>query len=166
MTGPRGNASTWPLSLLAALTLAGCSTLSHQDPLEVTVAGIEPLKGEGLEMRMMVKLRVLNPNDAPVDYNGAYVKLDVQDRTFATGVSDSAGSVPRFGESIISVPVTVSVLRMVRQVMGVLDGKPVDQIRYSMSGKLNRSAFGSLRFKSQGEFTMKPREPVAGDDTA
>lgn len=132
----------------------------------MTVAGIEPLEGEGLEMRLLVKLRVLNPNDTPIDFDGVYVKLEVQDRTFATGVSDEVGSVPRFGETIVSVPVTVSVLRMVRQVMGVMDGKPVDQIRYSMTGKLNRSTYGSLRFESKGEFTLKPRESAAPDIAA
>ena len=152
------------LPLLAMLPLFGCTTLSHQDPLQVTVAGIEPLEGEGLEMRMMVKLRVQNPNDTPVDFNGAYVKLDVQDRTFATGVSDESGSVPRFGESIISVPVTASVLRMVRQVMGVMDGKPVEQIRYSMSGKLNRVGTGALRFQSEGEFKLPDRERSMNTD--
>ena len=146
------------LPLLAMLILSGCTTLSDHDPLQVSVAGIEPLEGEGLELRMMVKLRVQNPNDTPVDYNGAYVKLDVQDRTFATGVSDESGRVPRFGESIISVPVTASVLRMVRQVMGAMEGEAVEQFRYSMSGKLNRSAYGSLRFKSEGEFKLPGRE--------
>jgi LEA14-like dessication related protein len=152
------------LPLLAMLALFGCTTLSQQDPLQVTVAGIEPLEGEGLEMRMIVKLRVQNPNDTPVDYNGAYVKLDVQDRTFASGVSDATGSVPRFGESIISVPVTASFLRMVRQVMGVVDGKPVDEIRYSMSGKLNRVGAGALRFQSQGEFRLTDRESSLNAD--
>ena len=154
------------LLVLAMLALAGCTTLSQQDPLQVTVAGIEPLEGEGLEMRLLVKLRIQNPNDTPVVFNGAYVKLEVQDRTFATGVSDETGSVPRFGEAIVSVPVIVSVLRMARQVMGVMDGKPVDQIRYSMSGKLNRSTHGSLRFETQGEFALKPRAAAAPDNIA
>ena len=149
------------LCLLALPILCGCTALSAQDPLQVTVAGIEPMQGEGLELRMLVKLRVLNPNDSPIDYDGAYVKLDVQDRTFATGAADMSGSVPRFGESLVSVPVTVSVLRMARQVMGVLDGKPTDQIRYSMTGKLSRSTSGALRFSSEGEFTLNPQVPAA-----
>ena len=146
--------------MLATLALCGCATLSQKDPLQVAVAGIEPLQGEGLEMRFLVKLRVQNPNDTPIDYDGVYVKLDVQDKTFATGVSDDVGNVPRFGESVVSVPVTVSVLRMARQVLGVVDGKPVEQIRYSMSGKLNLSTFGSMRFQAQGEFSLKPPEPA------
>jgi hypothetical protein len=78
------------------------------DPVQITVAGIEPMAGEGLEMRMMVSLRVQNPNDTQIDYDGTYVKLIVQGKTFATGVSDASGSVPRFGEAVIAVPVTVS----------------------------------------------------------
>ena len=69
----------------------------------MTVAGIEPLQGQGLELRMNVKLRVQNPNDAPLDYNGVAVEMDVQGKTFATGVADLSGTIPRFGEAVISV---------------------------------------------------------------
>jgi len=116
------------------------------------VAGIEPLqeKGEGLELRLLVKLRVQNPNSAPVSYDGAYVKVEVQDRTFATGVSNTPGSVAGFSEEIVEVPVTVSMLRIVRHVIGMKDGPPADQIRYPMSGKL-----GSHRFSANGEFSLQ-----------
>ncbi len=128
----------------------------------MTVAGIEPLPGEGLELRLMVKLRVLNPNDVAIDFDGAYVKLEVQGKTFATGASDASGSMPRFGETIVSVPVTVSVLRMARQVIGMADDQPADQIRYSMTGKLSRATSGSVRFEAQGEFSLKPACPRRG----
>ena len=125
-----------------------------RDPLQVTVADIESLPGEDLELRMMVKLRVQNPNDAPVEYDGVYVKLEVLDKTFATGVSDEHGSIPRFGESIVSVPVTVSMLRMAAYALRMLDGKPVDKIHYKLDGKLNGPTFGSTRFQTQGELTL------------
>lgn len=139
----------------AALILAGCASLVRVDPLQFTVAGIEPLQGEGLELRMLVKLRVQNPNDAPLAYDGVYVKLDVLDKTFATGVSDAAGTVPRFGESVIAVPVTVSVLRMVRHALGMLDGQPMDKVAYSLSGKLNGPIFAVARFASEGEIDLR-----------
>src|SRR5262245_59261874 len=82
----------------APLLIQGCATLQHRDPLQVTVAGIEPLQGQGMELRMLVKLRVQNPNDAPIEYNGAAVEMIVQGKTFATGVIDASGTVPRFGE--------------------------------------------------------------------
>jgi LEA14-like dessication related protein len=155
------NAFSGTLVAVVALLLTGCASLPSHDPLQVTVAGIESLQGEGLELRLLVKLRVQNPNDSPIEFDGVYVSIDVLDKTFATGVSDQPGTVPRFGEAVVSVPVTVSVPRMVRQVMGMLDGKPVDRITYSMEGKLNGSLFHTHRFKAQGEFGL----PTASSET-
>lgn len=145
---------------LAALLLNACASLPNQDPLQVTVAGIESIPGEGMELRMLVKLRVQNPNQAPIEFSGVYVELDVQGKTFATGVSSEAGTLPGFGEVVVAVPVTVSVLRMARQVMGVLDGQPVDKIRYEMSGKLSSGLFSAHRFGASGEFELPRSAPV------
>ena len=141
--------------ICVSLGLASCASMPGHDPLQVTVAGIESLPGQGLELRLLVKLRVQNPNDAPIEYDGVAVTLDVQGKTFASGVSDDVGTVPRFGEAIVAVPVTVSVLRMVRQVAGMLDGKPVDRISYAMTGKLSgKSLFGTHRFAASGDFEL------------
>ncbi len=150
------------LVALAVIDLGACATLPDRDPLQVTVAGIEPLQGEGLELRLLVKLRVQNPNDAPVEYDGVSLNLDVQGKSFASGVSDASGTVPRFGESVIGVPVTVSMLRMVRQVMGMVDGQPVDRITYSLHGKLSGTPFNTQRFKAQGDFSLPQSPPPAG----
>jgi LEA14-like dessication related protein len=160
-------ASAWTRSAIVALVslgFAGCAGMPAGDPLQVTVAGVEPMQGEGLELRMIVKLRVQNPNDAQVDYDGAYVRLTVQDKTFATGVSDSPGSVPRFGEAVVAVPVTVSMLKVMSHVIGAMDDKtaPPDKVRYSLEGKLHGTGFSSLRFKAQGEFAL-PGAPQAPD---
>jgi LEA14-like dessication related protein len=164
---PRTRASAlarWVVGALVSLGLAGCAGMPAGDPLQVTVAGVEPMQGEGMELRMMVKLRVQNPNDAQIDFDGAYVRLTVQDKTFATGVSDARGTVPRFGEAVVAVPVTVSMLNVMRHVIGAMDDKaaPPDKVRYSLEGKLHGTGFSSLRFKSQGEFTL-PGAPQAPD---
>jgi LEA14-like dessication related protein len=144
----------------AVLSLAACSNLPARDPLQVTVASIEPLeeKGDNLELRMLVKLRVQNPNSEPFSFDGAYVKVEVQERTFATGVSDAGGSIPGFSEAVVEVPVTMSMFRMFRNVMSMANDAPSDQLRYEMSGKL-----GSERFSASGEFSMKPPAPAAAE---
>ena len=142
------------LKMLLVFGLSACAGLTPRDPLEVTVAGIESLPGEGMEMRMMVKLRVQNPNDAPVEYNGVFLKLDVLDQPFASGVSDERGSVPRFGESVISVPITVSTLRLALGAVGMLSAGPIEKVDYSMEGKLGGSAFGSTKFQAKGQFAL------------
>ena len=127
-----------------------------REPLQVTVADIDSIPSEGLEMRMMVRLRVQNPNDSAVDYDGVYVKVMVQDKTFATGVSDEKGSVPRFGETVIGVPVTLSMLRVGLAALGMLSGggMPTDKVHYKMEGKLSGPVFGSNNFSAQGDLTL------------
>lgn len=109
------------LAGLLALALAGCASLPGRDPLNVQVAGVEPLEGQGLEMRMAVKLRVQNPNDSAVDYDGAALELELNGKRFATGVSNERGSVPRFGETVLTVPVSVSAFSAIRQALGLAD---------------------------------------------
>jgi LEA14-like dessication related protein len=138
----------------APLMLGACASLQGGDPLQVTVAGIEPLQGQGMELRLMVKLRVQNPNDAQIDYNGVALTMDVQGKSFASGVTDESGSVPRFGESVISVPVTISAFRMLRQAVGMMHEGGVPKISYEMKGKLSGSGFSTRRFSTKGEFDM------------
>jgi LEA14-like dessication related protein len=149
------------VSVAAGLLISGCASLQPRDPLQVTVAGIEPLQGEGFEMRMTVKLRVQNPNDAPVDYKGVAVEMDVQGKTFATGVTNAVGTVPGFGEAVIAVPVTASAFRMARQALGMMSGGGIQKIEYGMKGKLSRGALSATRFVTKGEFDLPPTQAEA-----
>lgn len=136
------------------LTSQGCAVFHGRDPLNVTVIGIEPLDSQGLELRLLVKLRVQNPNDAAVDYNGVALELNVRGKSFASGVSDSGGTVPRFGETLISVPVTASAFSMLGQAFDMFRGGGVGPITYEMKGKLNGAGFNSTSFHSQGELNL------------
>ena len=142
------------LVLVAALlVVSACANIPKRDPVQVYVVGIQPLQGEGLELRMLIKLRVQNPNDAPIAYNGISVSMDVQGKTFASGVSDAAGTVPRFGESVIELPVSVSAFRMARGAASILGSNP-DKIEYALNGKLGGPAFKGIRFTSKGEVAL------------
>jgi hypothetical protein len=87
----------------------------------------------------------------------------VQGKTFATGVSDVGGSVPRFGETVITVPVTASAFRMLSEVLGLMHGAGGGsssggggggKISYEMKGKLNGSGFSSTHFQTKGELDL------------
>jgi LEA14-like dessication related protein len=140
--------------------VAGCASMQPRDPLQVTVAGIEPLQGQGLEVRMIVKLRVQNPNDAPVNFKGVAVTMDVQGKTFASGVTDAAGTVAGFSETVIAVPVTISAFRMARQAMGMMSGRGLEKIDYEMKGKLS-SGMSATRFVTKGQFDLPTTQAKA-----
>ena len=133
---------------LAAVLLAGCAMLGG-DPLRVQVVGLEPLQGQGMELRFAAKLRVQNPNETPIDYDGIAVDLEVRGSAFASGVSDARGTIPRYGEAVVTVPVTVSAFAVLRQAMGLASGDR-SKIDYVLRGKVGGSTFGSVRFESRG----------------
>lgn len=146
--------------LLAGLLLAGltaCSTFAPRDPLHIDLVGLEPLAGEGLEVRFAVKLRIQNPNDRPISYDGVALQLAVNNQPLASGVSDQSGQVPRFGEALIRVPVTISAYSAMRQAWGAAGYSPGAGLPYELSGKLGGGLFGSARFTDSG--TLKWPEP-------
>lgn len=140
--------------LMLALALAGCASLVQREPVRINVVGLEPLPGQGMEMRFAVKLRVQNPNDTAIDFDGLALELDLNDKPFATGVSDQRGNVPRFGEAVINIPVTVSAVAVVRQALGVMDGKAVDTVPYSLRGRLAGGLLGGVRFADKGALSL------------
>jgi LEA14-like dessication related protein len=146
--------------LLAALTLllGGCAALTTADPPRVNVVGIEPLASEGLEIRLAVKLRVQNPNEAPIEFDGIALDLEVNGKLLASGVSDAKGTVPRFGEAVLSVPVSISALAAVRQAMGLIEGESMDRLPYVLRGKLASGVLGTVRFANEGTMAW-PRSP-------
>jgi len=145
------------LALLLVL-LGACATIG--DALRVNVVGVEPLQGEGLELRFAVRLRVQNPNDGAIEFDGVAVDLELDGKNVATGVSDQKGSVPRFGETIITVPVTVSAFNVARVLVGFSGAQSRGEIPYAVSGKLAGGSFGAVRFSRSG--TLALPQPASG----
>ncbi|WDD96187.1 LEA type 2 family protein [Burkholderia sp. FERM BP-3421] len=154
---PRG----WLLALAMLLMLGGCAALSGRDPVRANVVGLEPLAGQGLEARFNVMLRLQNPNDSALDYDGVSLDLEVNGKAFATGVSDARGTVPRFGEAVIAVPVTVSAFAVARQAFGLADVAGAGKLPYVMRGRLGGGPFGGARFHDAGELSL-PASPLFG----
>ncbi|WP_434630555.1 LEA type 2 family protein [Pseudomonas sp. Z1-29] len=140
--------------ILILLSLSACALFPHRDPLNINVVGIEPLPSEGLEMRFAVKLRLQNPNETAIDYSGAALDLQVNGRTLATGVSDQSGSIPRFSEGILSIPVSISAFSVIRQTLGLSQTQSLDNLPYVLKGKLAGGLFGTLRFVDRGTLDL------------
>jgi len=142
------------LTLLLAVALSACASFTPGEAPKVDVVGVQPVPGQGLELRLLVKLRVINPNDSAIDYDGVYVEMDEAGKRFASGVSDAKGAVPRFGETVISVPVSVPAFALLRQAMGVAQGDDMSRVGYVVSGKLSGPQWRNMRFSSEGEFAL------------
>lgn len=147
------------LALLLALALSGCASLTPRDPLRIDLVGLEPLPAQGMEVRFAVVLRVQNPNETAIDYNGLSVELDVNHQPLASGVSDQSGQVPRFGEALLKIPVTISAFSVMRQAWAAAGYQQGRNLPYELRGKLGGGLFGTARFSSAG--TLDWPQPAA-----
>ena len=141
------------LSLLL-LSLSACALFPHRDPLNINVVGIEPLQSQDMEVRFAVKIRVQNPNDTAIDYNGVALDLEVNGQPLASGVSDQSGSIARFSETVLTVPVSVSAFSVLRQTLGLTRTQTLNNLPYVLHGKLAGGLFGTMRFVDSGKLSL------------
>ena len=144
--------------------LAGCAAIKQSEPLRISVAGMQPLEGKGMEARFAVQLRIQNHSDKPLDYDGIALDLDLRGTSFASGVSDQRGAIPRFGETVITVPVTVPATAILRHVFQIATSERTSsntKVDYQIRGLLGGPGLaGGQRFNSTGELTLPAAETV------
>jgi len=140
------------LALVPLLLLGACATPVPREPLRVNVASVERIQGQSMELRFVARLRVQNPNDAPIEFTGASVDLELRGQSVGTGVTSQRGSVARLSDTIIDVPVTVSQLGVVRQAIG-LYGSSDRKLDYVLKGRLSGPSF-DIPFQSRGEMAF------------
>ncbi|KPG94730.1 LEA type 2 family protein [Pseudomonas sp. RIT-PI-r] len=141
------------LSMLL-LSLSACALFPNRDPVNINVVGLEPLPSQDLEVRFAIKIRVQNPDETAIDYNGIALDLEVNGHSLASGVSDQSGSIGRFSETIVSVPVSVSAFSVLRQTLGLSQTQTLDNLPYVLRGKLAGGVFGTMRFVDSGTLSL------------
>lgn len=141
------------LSLLL-LSLSACALLPNRDPLNINVVGMEPLQSQDMEIRFAVKIRVQNPNENSLSFNGVSLDLSINGQPFASGVSDQSGSIERFSETVLTVPVSVSAFSVLRQTFGLSQAQTLNNMPYILRGKLAGGLFGTQRFVDSGKLSL------------
>ncbi|MBI6919334.1 LEA type 2 family protein [Pseudomonas monteilii] len=144
------------LVLLMAYGLNACALFQPRDPVTISVIGIEPLPGQELELelRMAVKMRVQNPNESPIDYNGIALNLEVNGQPLAAGVSDQQGHIGRYDEAVIVVPVSITAFSFLRQAYGLGKVDSLQGLPYKLRGKLAGGLLGTVRFTDEGKLDL------------
>jgi hypothetical protein len=139
-----------------AVWAGGCAGFGGQ-PLNVALVGVEPLGGEGLELRLLVKLRLQNPGETDLSFDGVSLDLDMRGQRLASGVSREAGTLPRYGEKLLAVPVSVSGLAVLREALVMLrQGGEPRRIEFAARGRLGGNALGGRSFVTRAEIDWPP----------
>ncbi|MDW7771546.1 MAG: LEA type 2 family protein [Desulfobulbaceae bacterium] len=131
------------ISLLLAFLLAsiaGCAgTGRYALNPRITLADIRIMEIKTLESAFQIELRILNPNDIPLEVNGLECRLRIDGKEFAAGVTGDHHLIPAYGSAIVPVTVYASMLDMVSSVIAIAQDSGTTQrrrepLRYQLSG--------------------------------
>jgi len=152
----------YSMAVLTAL-LAACATLGVPgEAPRITLIGLRPLDIQILEQRYRVRLRIQNPNDAPLRIRGMDFKLRVNGKRFADGVSNRVLEVPAFGEALLAVDVSSSLVRLFEQLRGLGDGA-APRWDYVISGRLAIEGVpAKLPFERKGTLDLSVPDKARG----
>jgi LEA14-like dessication related protein len=140
------------------LMLNACALFAMREPLSVTIADLKPIEIGVLEQRYAMKVRLLNPNDTEIAFDGVVFELEINGVPFAKGVTDQASVVPRFGEALIDVQLVSGLQNILRQINELTKGERTS-LSYRIRGRLYyKGAFGFVSFDNSGEIAL----PAAG----
>jgi LEA14-like dessication related protein len=154
-----------PLCCLLLL-VTGCAGMRGlKEKPRVSVADIRVQDIKAMETVLILQLRILNPNDIPIELNGVSCEMEVDGRHFASGITDTNQTVPAFGTALVPVSVYASVLDMVSSVAGLIhsanataNSKPM---AYVLKGNVIAGVGGfskELPFSVSGDLSLKGLE--------
>ena len=152
------------LSILSAsLLLTGCATVGPGvEKPTITVTDLNVQEVKALEAIFLLELRVMNPNDYPLDIRGISCDLTLDGNHFANGISEVQQEIPAFGTATVPVTAYASVLDMVGSVIQMLQQADTNKgsvkpLRYGLAGKIRLGGSGAvntLPFESKGELSL------------
>ena len=120
---------------LLALLASGCASLSlDAEPPEVLVTNITPLEATLFEQQLKVDIRVRNPNPFELNVTGLDFMLNLNGKRLARGLANDAVTIPRLGDSILSVNTTTSTLEVMRQLLSL---HKQQDMKYQITGVLH-----------------------------
>ncbi len=158
------NLSGLPVACTAALLLllTACSSLPLKpQPPRVTLIGLSLVSMDLLEQRYQVRLRLKNPNAFQLPVRGMDFHLDLNGKTFADGVSSQVLDVPAYGEGVMALEVSSSLLQVFRQLQAI-DGSDASGVSYRIKGTVAIGDPGRrLPFDYTGEIRL-PETPPSG----
>ncbi|HBP89180.1 MAG TPA: LEA type 2 family protein [Nitrospirales bacterium] len=126
------------------LFLIGCTSIAEltvqPESPEVLLVNITPLDATMFEQRLQVDLRIRNPNDFDLEVTGLDFTLYLNNQRLARGLTNKASTIPRLGDSVISVETTTSTLDVIRQLLQLSQRQEVsyqvDGILYGQGARL------------------------------
>ncbi len=147
--------ASWVAALGAALLASGCASVANLEAPKLSVISMKVQSADLFEQRMLVRMRVQNPNDRELPVKGIRYRIEVNDAQFAQGESNTPFIVPALGEAEFDVQVTANLASALSKFLS--RKKNDDTLEYRLIGDVSLSS-GFLRripFDERGSVKLK-----------
>jgi LEA14-like dessication related protein len=140
---------------LASAAFAGCAVLPKFAAPKLSVISLKMQSADIFSQRMLVRMRVLNPNARELPIKGIEYRIEVDEAEFAQGLTDTPFIVPAMGEAEFDVQVTANLASALTKFLSRKSGQ--DTLDYRLIGSVALSS-GFLRripFDERGTVKLK-----------
>jgi len=141
--------------LILAVILAGCATLPKgMEPPRVNIAHVSPKEIKVFEQVFEMQLRIQNRNEMELLIRGLVFDLELNDKPFATGVSNQTVTLGPLSSEMIHVEAITNTWDLLGQ---VIEGQKAGlaKVKYRLRGKFYVSSPGvTLPFDENGEIEI------------
>lgn len=145
----------WLSVLATVLLLTGCASAMKWEAPKLSVASLKVQSADIFSQRLVVHMRVMNPNDRELPIKGITYRIEVNNAELAEGLTDTPFVVPAMGEAEFDVQVTANLATALSQFMSRRG--PSDTLDYRLIGSVALSS-GFLRhipFDERGSVKLK-----------
>jgi len=140
---------------MAAIIITGCAGAGlymSADRPRVNISNIQPKDVKLLEQVFTMDLRIQNPSESAIDVKGLAFNLDINNKPFATGVSNKQLTIQPFTSQIIQVEAVTTLANLLRQVSQAQKSADATKLKYRLQGTIHTgSALGRISFDETGE---------------
>jgi LEA14-like dessication related protein len=146
-------------AIILASGLSGCTWMgTSMERPRINIANVTPTEIKLFEQLFDLELRIQNPNDSALAINGLSFELEINEKPFASGLSDQNVTIGRFSSGIIHVQAITSLWSFLRQVAEIQKtGMP--RVAYRIRGAIYAGSSSiKLRFDDAGEIQI-PVDP-------
>src|SRR6478609_5539449 len=107
------------LVLLTAVSLlSGCASALKWEAPKLSVASMKVQSADIFSQRLVVHMRVSNPNNRELPIKGITYRIEVNDAELAQGLTDTPFVVPAMGEADFDVQLTANLASALSQLLG------------------------------------------------
>ena len=107
----------------------------YEEPT-VELVSFKVLPANGFEQNFEIGLKLTNPNNFDLPFNGISYQLSVAGETLASGVAADVPMAAAYGESRFVVPVSTSLIRGFKVIRALMEKQGQD-ISYQLKAKLD-----------------------------